>query len=244
METAEQNRRYFMKRMTFSAITVCLLLITTAGGGVLAAPQKLPPPYRVMQYDVTYKDEVVGKLSVNTNEWTYGLNAYGLEPDTNYYFYYQGWFPQIAIKTTNAAGNLHLQGAWDPQMVNVADLSLAPKFILRDMPLMGNTWYTYIDAKCCNPLYLWLTVWGQLYYLSEDEKIGIPDQTITIYAYDKDTGSYSKVFGTVTTDSNGEFSVTKAFSAPKYGPMVSFTGNTERSYSFTYADLEPFCPIN
>ena len=81
------------RTMVMILMAICLLVLATAGTGAAAAPQKLPPPFRVVQYDVTYHDDVVGKLSVNTNEWTYVLNAHGLEPDTEYYFYCLGRFP-------------------------------------------------------------------------------------------------------------------------------------------------------
>jgi len=233
-----------MKRMTFIAITICLLLITIAGTGAAAVQLKLPPPYRVVQFDVTHNDEVIGKLSVNTNEWTYTLNAHGLEPGTEYYFYYRGKFPQIAIGAANADGDLHLQGAWDPQMVNVADPSLIPKFILRDMPLMGSERYTYIDAEYCNPMWLYTKLWGKLYYWLYNEKVGIADQQVTIYLYEDKTGGYTKYFGTATTDSNGEFSLAKTFSAPKYQPLVRFAGDDDWRSTSNTAEYLPVCPIS
>jgi hypothetical protein len=239
-----KNRRYLMRRMMVIGITICLVLLATVGTGAAAAQQKLAPPFRVVQYDVTYHNEVVGKLIVNTNDWTYVMNAHGLDPDTEYFFYCLGRYPPIANATSNEGGDLHMAGTWDPETANVADSSLTQKFIVSDAPLMGSVWYSHIDAYSCNPLYLWFTVWGQLYYLSDDdEKIGIPDQTLAIYVHDKETGQYTKLYGIVTTDENGEFSLTKAFSSPKYDPMVSYSGNADRSYSFTYATYVPQCPV-
>jgi len=232
-----------MKRMMIIVITLCLVVLATVGTGAAAAQQKLPPPFRVVQYDVTYHDEVVGKLSVNTNEWTYVLNAHGLEPDTEYYFYCLGRYPQIAIGTANGDGDLHLMGAWDPEKVNIGGPSPAPRFVLFDMPIMGNMEYSHLDAHSCHPFFLWFTVWGRLYYLSGDEKIGIPGQTLVINLYDKETGSFTREYGLATTDENGRFILQKAFTSTRYDPMVWFRGNSDWSYALTYAPYTLECPV-
>src|SRR5512138_1260228 len=101
--------------MTFVSILFCLLLLATGGTGVLAAEEKLPPQYRVVHFNVTYDDEDVGRLIVNTNEWTYVLNAHGLEPGTRYSLYRGGKFSAICSEMADGNGDLHVEGAWDPQ---------------------------------------------------------------------------------------------------------------------------------
>jgi len=128
-----------MKRMMVIAITFCLVVLATGGAGVLAAEQKLPPQYRVVQFDVTWNNEVVGRLSVNTNEWTYVLNAHGLQPGTKYSFYRAGKFSAISSATTNENGDLHVGGAWDKQAVSIitTDDTTGPTFFLATGPSSG-----------------------------------------------------------------------------------------------------------
>lgn len=60
-----------MKRMTLIAITLCAVLLATVGAGVIAAKQDIPQADRIAQFDVSYQEAVVGKLSVNANTWMY-----------------------------------------------------------------------------------------------------------------------------------------------------------------------------
>jgi hypothetical protein len=233
---------YFMKRRMVITITLCLLVLATIGTGA-AALQKLPPPYRVVQFNVTYHNEAIGRLSVNTNQLTYVLNAHGLEPGAEYYFSCRGKFPYLANGTANGDGDLHLKGPWDLQEVNVADPYAVPAFVLSDRPLLGSARYTYIDAEYCNPVWLYTKLWGRLYYWNYGEKAGIADQQVTIWLYEDKTGSYTNYFGTATTDSNGEFLLTKAFAAPKYEPLVNYDGTDDWRYTSNTADYLPVCPI-
>ncbi len=70
-----------MKRIQLIAVALCLVMLLTVGAGVAAAKQ--PTSDNVKQFDVAlYQDQgtatPVGTLSVNTNAWTYTLNARGL----------------------------------------------------------------------------------------------------------------------------------------------------------------------
>jgi hypothetical protein len=239
----EQNRMYLMKRRMVIAITLCLLVLAIVGTCAAAAQQKLPPPYRVVQYNVTYHNEAVGRMSINTNDWMYILNAHGLEPGGEYFFSCRGRFPYLANGTANGDGDLHMKGVWDPHEVNVADPYSTLAFILSDRPLLGGERYTYIDAEYCNPMWLYTKLWGRLYYWLYNEKAGIADQQVTIWLYEDKTGGYTKYFGTATTDSNGEFLLTKSFAAPKYQPLVRFDGNDDWRHTSNTAEYLPVCPI-
>jgi hypothetical protein len=111
------------------------------------------------------------------------------------------------------------------------------------MPMMGITEYSHIDAYSCHPFFLWFTIWGRLYYVSNDEKIGIPGQTLWIELYDPDTGSFATEFGTVITDENGRFILKKAYTSNKYYPMVLFTGNSDWTFTMAYATYTLQCPV-
>jgi hypothetical protein len=211
-----------MKRMMAIVIMLSLVLLATVAGAA-AAPMKLAPPFRVVQFDVTYFNEVIGKLSVHTNDWKYVLNAHGLEPGEEYYFYCLGKFPQISNGTANENGDLHLKGAWREDVDIVMQ---TPAFAITDRPLLGITTPSYITANSCIPFLFRLKVWGTLYYKTESGNIGIPGQQITVYLYDKSTGEYTKVWGTATTDSNGKFSITQG-STTTHTPWVMFDGTAE-----------------
>ena len=211
-----------MKRMMAIVISLSLVLLALVAGAA-AAPVKLAPPFRVVQFDVTSFDEVVGKLSVNTNQWTYVMNAHGLEPGKEYYFSCLGKFPYLANGTANENGDLHLAGAWREDVDVVMQ---TPEFVVRDRPLVGLVTPTYITANSCTPFLFTLRVWGTLYYTTGSGNIGIPGQQITVYLYDRSTGSYTKVWGTATTNSEGKFSITKA-STTTHTPWVMFDGTDE-----------------
>jgi len=225
-----------MKRMTFVAITFCLLLLATGGAGVLAAEQKLPPQYRVVQFDVTYNNEVVGRLSVNTNEWTYVLNAHGLQPATKYYFYRAGKFSALGSETTNGNGDLHMGGAWDTQAANIISTedSPEPTFFLAPGPMPGGyckptriidstvviaLFYTHVEGNLQYEGYGYYgPIWGPL-----------PNQPVHIYWWDKGSQSF-ELWATPITSSNGHFAVTKAFMKNAWLPQIYFQGGTHDGY--------------
>lgn len=192
--------------MEIIAVLLCVLLLATVGVSAAGTQEKLPPQYRVVQFDVTYKDEVVGKLSVNTNEWTYVLNAHGLEPYTKYYFYCLGQFPQINTGNANENGDLHMQGEWDPQKVNFADSLSTPEFILSASPLFGgNCIIPQLTAKAHAGIFK-TTVWGTL---TDPSGNPLPYQTLRVDGYDK----WKKTWMTwywVETDVDGTFKQIKA----------------------------------
>ncbi len=218
-----------VKRMTLIAIVLCAVLLGTGGAGVVAAKQELPPSYRVVQYDVTYDDKVVGKLSVNTNAWTYVTNAQGLERNTLYYLYCAGKFPYVSKATTNGNGELHMQGAWD-QKVNVvtpAD-SPSPTFFLTTDQIVGTGCKaTQITDVRYEFLLVGYRVQGTL--LREgDGPYGtiwghFPNQKVYIDWWNKRTQQY-ETWATATTDANGHFSVTKGTTPIGFYPAIYYFG--------------------
>ncbi len=192
-----------MNRMALIAIAVCACLLATVGAGAAVTPQKLLPQYRVVQFGVTYHTDVVGNLSVNTNQWTYVLNAHGLEPGREYYFYYLGTFPQINNGTANGGGNLHLSGTYPPN-IGVESPDLLHKFILTDLPLTG---FACTDSLLTAKYHglLQTTVWG---YLKNLDGTPLPNQWV--YVYKCNLGFCDYLFpsqGYVPTDANGRFLV-------------------------------------
>ncbi|WMW25630.1 hypothetical protein RE474_02595 [Methanolobus sediminis] len=194
-----------MNRMEIILVVLCVLLLTTVGVSAADDQQKLPPKYRVIQFDVTYSGEVVGELSINTNQWTYVLNAHGLEPGTEYYFYSLGRFPQISTGTANENGDLHLKGEW-PQEINIIENELsAPKFIVSTIPLTGIiAWTPQLTAKCHIGLFQ-TSVWGTL---TDSNGNPLPGQTIRVEGYVKKTDTWS-VWYSIETDAYGTFKKTK-----------------------------------
>jgi hypothetical protein len=204
-----------MTRKTLIAIVLCTALLMTFGVGVVtAASLKLPPPYRGVQFDVIYKNDAVGKLSLNTNQWTYVMNAHGLEPGTSYFFYSLGRFPAVGTGTANENGDLHMQGAWDPQ---TADITLSPEFVLTKMPLTGTGCVpTQLTAWQYKGIF-WAKCWGEL---TTSDGSPIPDQPLVIEEeyYDDlgETIGYRFFKGTNTlADGTFELGCAEAWGDPK-----------------------------
>lgn len=225
-----------MKRMTRLAITLCAVIFATAGAGV-GVGQQLPPPYRVVQFDVTHQGEVVGKLSVNTNAWTYVLNAHGLEPGTVYYFYSLGTFPYISSEAADENGDLHVQGTWDQPSIDVTSAPTSessPTFVLVPTPIVGGYQFptdVWGEHSCTTGLPLFIVkVWGTL--VKNGDGTPLPGQEVTVWGYDKKIGEYSINFGTVITDSDGGFMVARAF----------YTSEREHPFKVTYAGNDTYAP--
>lgn len=168
----------------------------------------IPPAYRVIQFNVTFLSENVGKMIVNTNQWTFVMNAHGLEPGTLYYFYCLGKYPWLARGTANENGDLLLKGSLDREKVNVMAPNEAtmPKFALADHPLEGFNIGAELTA------YYWFTpvslsVHGELYDPWHDQPI--PNQTIEVLRYSIIKGHYVH-WKYATTDADGRFSVSGA----------------------------------
>lgn len=195
-----------MNRMKLIGVALCVVLLTTVGVDAVAPQPKLPPPYRVVQYDVIYQDKVVGKLSINTNKWTYILNAHGLQLDTEYYFYYLGKFPYISNETANENGDLHMQGAWDLPKIDamgIPELS-PPEFILTTAPMSGFNIGATLWAKFrFSPVAM--TVWGNL--CDEWNNHPLANQKIKVMRWSVIKGHYV-TWDYVYTDSNGNFEIT------------------------------------
>jgi hypothetical protein len=230
-EKTMQNRRYRMKRMMAIVLTLCLLVLATVGNGAAAAPQKLPPPYRVVQFDVTYHDETAGRLVVNTNEMTYVLNAHGLEPGTEYYFYCLGKFPQISRGTTNENGDLHLAGAWREDIDIVMQ---TPEFVVTDRPLVGGSYCVTpkLTAKCYAGL-VRIIIWGTL---SIYDGTPLPDQRLWFEWYEKKTDNWW-VFEERFTGADGAYKLTAL--PTFYAPMVSYPGGEYNGVP--YCDVWEIC---
>ncbi len=234
------KRGMFKNQMALIAVALCAVLLATVGGVVAAAEPKLPPPYRVVQFDVTHSNEVVGKLSVNTNQWTYVLNAHGLQSGTQYRLYCRGTSPLISTETADDNGDLHMEGAWDQPAVNIItpDDSPGPTFFLASGMMSGghckatrivDTEYiitifaTHVEGRLEGEFYNYFTgtMWGNL-----------PNQPVTIYWWDKRDHRY-ELWATPTTDSNGHFGVTKAFMKNLHTPQIYYQGGTY--------DGNPYC---
>jgi hypothetical protein len=211
-----------MNRMALIVVAFCAVLFTTVGLGAATPEPKMPPSDRVVDFSVTYNDMVVGKLSVNTNQWKYILNAHDLDPGTQYYFYCLGKFPYISKETADEDGNLHMQGAWDPQKIDIVvspEIPLAPlEFVLKKTPIAGynigavlTAHYTFTPVT--------MTVWGNLYDQWNERPIA--NQEIEILHYSLVKGYYVP-WNYVYTDSNGNYKKTDA-ALPRINPPNVFT---------------------
>ena len=223
-----------MNRTTIIGITLCLVLIALAGPCAAAAPVKLPPSSRVVQFNVTYNDDIVGKLSVNTNLWTYVLNAHGLQPGTEYYLYGQKGF--IGRKTAGEYGDLHIQGEWPPKEKVIGFSSSAPiVFILSDGPLTrGFCLEPQLTSGCFNGM-IYTVIWGTL---TTSGGTPLPSQTLHVDAWDKKAGAYVRWGDYLETDADGTFRVTKA-GAPSRLPVVVYDGGEYNG--IPYCDMWVYC---
>lgn len=220
-----------MKRITLIAITFCLLVLLTAGTGAVPAEPKLPPQYRVVQFNVTYYGEVVGLLTVNTNQWTYVMNAHGLQPGTSYFFYSLGRFPAVGTETANENGDLHMQGTWDPQ---TADITVSPTFVLTTGPLTG--------AGCVDPVLTAKSyvmafkskVWGNL---TTSDGSPLPGQPLEIW--DREYDAYDTIFWyrwqETITDDNGGFFVEGPPGLNFHRPKVVYGGGVSGGVTYCSA---------
>ncbi len=223
-----EEEEYLMKRMMVIAIMVCLLLLAATGAAAAAGP-KLPPSQRVAQFNVTFDNDVVGKLSVNTNAWTYVMNAHGLEPGKMYYFYRLGGFPAIGSGTADPDGNLHLRGSWDPQLVDPLIRS-GTAFILSDGPLTGSCLSTRMTSGTFKGI-LRTTVFGTL---STAGGVPLPGQSITIIWHKRTTDTWYW-YADTSTRSDGTFRVTVADPTPmRDNPVAEYYGGSYNGI--------PYCP--
>ncbi len=219
-----------MNRLALILIVVCAVLLGTVGTGAAVAPQKLPPSYRVVQYDVTHIGEIVGTLSVNTNQWTYVLNAHGLEPGEEYYFYSLGNYPQIDNGTANEDGDLHLSGVYPPN-IGVESPELLHTFVLTDTPLSGSGCTDSLLKAYFHTGLLKTTVWGSLKNL---DGTPLPNQWVYVYRCGSTFCDY--LFpneGLIPTDAEGNFLVS--------GRSNSLSLTIEVFYQYGYANGQSYC---
>jgi hypothetical protein len=90
-------------------------------------------------------------------------------------------------------------------------------------PLSGDISGACVDpqlAAWANNGMVYTTIWAELKTPSGDP---LPNQTLTIKAYDKEAGAYVRWGDYVTTDANGRFKVTRS-GAPSRVPVVSYDG--------------------
>ncbi len=201
-----------MKRMALIAVALCVIVLTTVGAGAVAAKQGQSPPGKVKQFDVTYNDNVVGKLSINTNTWKYVLNARGLPSDTLYYLYLLGMFPYIDQATTNENGDLHMQGVWAPQL-NGVTADTGPSYILSPTLLVGQL------GTITGPIY------ASTYGTGSKIVLGATVGTMTL---NTETGAWSATInGPVTLTTPGDDHIQLAVAIP----------NTNERYAIGFALL-------
>ena len=229
-----------MHQRTFVTIVLGTILLATVAVGVAAAAQpqnQLPPSYRVAQFNLTYNDNVVGKLSVNTNQWTYVLNAHGLQPGTEYYIYGQKGL--INQKTTNEDGVLHIQGPWPLKEKVIGTSSSAPiEFILSDGPLTrGYCLEPQLTSGCFNGM-IYTVIWGTL---TTSSGTPLPSQSLHIDAWDKKAGAYLRWGDYLETGADGTFKVTRA-GAPSRVPAVVYDGGEYNG--IPYCDTWVYCTIS
>jgi hypothetical protein len=206
-----------MTRKTLIAIALFAVLLAAVGVGIVAAasPPKLPPPYRAVQFDVIDNGTVVGKISVNTNQWTYILNAHGLRPATKYYLSCSV-VGTLGSATTEESGELHMKGDWDPLRPDITE-GPAPTCYVSPQPVAtGTIGWADISGKWYTA-YLWTIVFGYLTANGEP----LPGQKIVISYYDHAEWHW---WGSDTTDSSGKYSVTKAFTRLDYYFKARYDG--------------------
>jgi hypothetical protein len=186
---------------------------------------------------VTYNDDAVGKLSVNTNHWTYVLNAHGLQPGTEYFLYGQKGY--INQETAGEYGDLHVQGAWPLKEKVLETSSSAPiGFLLSDGPLTrGYCLEPQLTAGCFNGM-IYTVIWGTL---TTSGGTPLPSQSLHIDAWDKKIGAYVRWGDYFETGADGTFRVTKA-GAPSRVPAVVYDGGEYNG--IPYCDTWIYCTMS
>ncbi|MGZ7162527.1 MAG: hypothetical protein ACXVI8_07745 [Halobacteriota archaeon] len=112
-----------MKRMTWIAAALCLIMLTTIGVGVVAAKQEANPRQAgassVYFVDVAATDaHGSGKLMINVKEHKFVFTGKGFEPCTKYWLRSEASGTQtLGFAVANPAGSLNFQGAW-PRSIN------------------------------------------------------------------------------------------------------------------------------
>lgn len=202
-----------MKRMSLIAVTLCLLLLATVGAGVVVAKQevKAPQDSKVVQFDVTYGGEVVGKLVINTIQQTFVFNGKGLTPGTEYFLIVS--MRSIGSAEATNGGTVHIQGTWLP----LADLTASPTFELSTSLRQGlGCIPTVLTAKFYNTVLLWATVYGKL---TDGSGNPIANQKIRIATWE------GLPVGTTYTKADGGYSYTKFWWGTGPPPRVVYDGN-------------------
>ncbi|MGZ4944304.1 MAG: hypothetical protein ACXVIG_07205 [Halobacteriota archaeon] len=110
-----------MKRMTLTAIALCLIMIATVGAGVVAAKQENPHQAgksSIYFYDVTAPDEHgKGKLQINLDKHTFVFNGQGFTPSQQIELKAKAVgstdYAVFATGKATPSGNLHKAGTWE-----------------------------------------------------------------------------------------------------------------------------------
>ncbi len=234
-----------MKRMTLIAVALCFIMLATVGAGVIAAEAAPAASQKVAQFDVIYNDKVVGKLSVNTNTKTYVFNANGLQPDTTYYLNDDKGAGTLGSAKANERGDVHLQGEWK---WNFPDVTASPKptfqLSLESLPGIDLARSSKLTAKAYTTL-LWTHCKGKLMgetaYGSRVYSVPLPNQRVNWY-YMPD-GYTEVVYDHATTDSNGEYAMTHAFT--KFGlGWVKYAGGWANGVLYEPTQVYPDWLIN
>ena len=220
-----------MKRMTYIAVTLGLLVLIIVGSGVVLAK---PAAVKIHndKYVVTYQDSVVGWISINTKAWRYVLNVHGLTPDTEYWLIYEGRPGSIDLGTADANGGLHLQGELNPAP-NL--LTASPMFLLGTGPLPPATGSINLDGKECKGGWLNTAIFGTL---SQDGS-PLTGKTVYFYTYDPYTLDITDwAAGSDTTDNNGKFCKVLAAGHAGYSLAVEYDGTWDMN-----VETATTCPI-
>jgi len=151
------------------------------------------------EFEVTYLGATAGTISIDTQNWFYIVNLSGLAPDTEYWLAGEGLPDIFDSGTTDANGDLRLQGVLNP----------APNLRREYSPFYAGTGQmpptaglVALDGKECSG---GITSTGLFGTLKED---GAPlsGKKVEFYTYDPYTLEINyPSFGSDTTDSDGEF---------------------------------------
>lgn len=237
-----------MNRMTLIAIVLCALMIGTLGVGVVTAKQEVKVPLtnrqsavtdlkNVYLFDVTYEGNVVGKLIVNTQQFTFAFRGRGLPEGTTYYLTSPELRHSVGSAPAAPGGVVRMQGTCAPWLGLLAE---RPAFELITSPLVGETWWTtptltaYWSVKVTGQ-----KVWGRLTDGKQTngvDELPIPNAVISVSTWNKNQGTYVLKDRKVT-DGDGAYQYTTAAvpvgDAVDHPPYVA----VEATYGGAYYDM-------
>jgi hypothetical protein len=151
------------------------------------------------EFGVTYLGAPAGTISIDTQDWSYGVNLSGLAPGTEYWVAGEGLPDIFASGTADANGDLRLQGVLNPAPDLRGEFS---PFYAGTGPTPPTAGQVTLDGKECSGGITSTDLFGTL----TEDGAPLSGKTVEFYTYDPYTLEINyPSFGSDSTDSDGKF---------------------------------------